>query len=279
MLKSETVKMFKSREDKITMMKKFEARRWKKSDKFGLLEDDLMNYIINGMDNSILQTQAKMKEFKELSHMLQVMGDITNDEGRASTNRTAVVPPTTNTSTRPRSEVRCFNCNQEGHISNKCLRPKRDRGSCFECGSMGHQKRNCPQRRGENMTTPDSTILLVEENAVIPPFHIRKCIRNFACKTKPLYDLLKKDVKFQLSEIHFNAFDELKTILASNSVLSVYSPSADTEVYCAGYGAILMQRQDQDKEFHPVMFFRNRTTEAESKYHSYELEYLAVVKA
>ncbi|GJQ77749.1 hypothetical protein Trydic_g16015 [Trypoxylus dichotomus] len=67
------------------------------------------------MDNSILQTQAKMKEFKELSHMLQDMGDIANDERRASTNRTAVVPPT-NTSTRPRSDVRCFNCNQEGHI-------------------------------------------------------------------------------------------------------------------------------------------------------------------
>ncbi|GJQ72960.1 hypothetical protein Trydic_g1601 [Trypoxylus dichotomus] len=116
MLKSEMVKMFKSREDKITMMKKFEARRWKKR----LVEDDLINYIIDGMDNSILQTQAKMKEFKELSHM----GDIANDERRASTNGTAVLLPT-NASTRPRNDVRCFNCNQEGHISNRCPRPKR----------------------------------------------------------------------------------------------------------------------------------------------------------
>ncbi|GJQ76998.1 hypothetical protein Trydic_g15193 [Trypoxylus dichotomus] len=165
------------------MMKKFEARRWKKSEKFatyfhekvllgnriGLVEDDLINYIIDAIDNSILQIQAKMKEFKELSHMLQVTGDIANDERRASTNRTAVVPPT-NTSTRPRSDVRCFNCNQEGYISNRCPRPKRDRGSCFECGSMGHQTRNCPQRRGESTTTPDSTTLLVEEDAVIPPY-------------------------------------------------------------------------------------------------------------
>ncbi|GJQ73840.1 hypothetical protein Trydic_g18777 [Trypoxylus dichotomus] len=207
MLKSEMVKMFKSRENKITMMKKFEARRWK----------------------------------KQHTHMLQVMGDIANDERRASTNRTAVVPPT-NTSTRPRSDVRCSNCNQEGHISNRCPRPKQDRRSSFEWGSMGHQKRNCPQRRGESTTTPDSTTLLVEEDAVIPPY-----------------------------------------ILTSNPVLSVYSPSADTELYCdassAGFGAILMHRQDEDKKFDPVMFFSKRMTEAESKYHSYELECLAVVYA
>ncbi|GJQ88212.1 hypothetical protein Trydic_g13204 [Trypoxylus dichotomus] len=137
MLKSEMVKMLKSREDKITMMKKFEAGRWKKR----LVEDDLINYIIDGMDNSILKTHAKVKE---LPHKLWG-------------HRIAVVPPTTNTSTRPRSEVRCFNCNQKGHISNRCQRPKRDRGSCFECGTMRHQERNCPQRRGEKTTTPDST--------------------------------------------------------------------------------------------------------------------------
>ncbi|GJQ82121.1 hypothetical protein Trydic_g15908 [Trypoxylus dichotomus] len=172
MLKSKMVKMFKSGEDKITMMKKFEARRWKKCEKFptyfhekvllgnriGLVEDDLINYIIDGMDSSILQTQAEMKEFNELSHMLQVMGDIANDQRGAST---AVVPPT-NTSTRPRGE--------EGHILNRFPRPKRDRGPCFECGSMGHQKRNCSQRRGESTTTPDSTPLLVEKDAVIPPY-------------------------------------------------------------------------------------------------------------
>ncbi|GJQ77748.1 hypothetical protein Trydic_g16014 [Trypoxylus dichotomus] len=111
------------------------------------------------------------------------------------------------------------------------------------------------------------------------PFYFSPRRLSFAEK----YDLLRKDVKFQLSEIHFNAFDELKTILANNSVLTVYSPSADTELYCdassAGYGAILMQRQDQDKKFHPVMLFSKRTTEAESKYHSYELECLAVVYA
>ncbi|GJQ79226.1 hypothetical protein Trydic_g5470 [Trypoxylus dichotomus] len=68
MLKSEMVKMFKSREDKITMMKNFKARRWKKSEKFatyfhekvllgnriGLVEDDLINYIIDGMDKLCL---------------------------------------------------------------------------------------------------------------------------------------------------------------------------------------------------------------------------------
>ncbi|GJQ88015.1 hypothetical protein Trydic_g12939 [Trypoxylus dichotomus] len=289
MLKSEMVKMYKSREGKITTTKKFEARRWKKSEKFvtyfhekvllenriGLVEDDLINYIIDGIDNSILQTQAKMKEFKELSHMLQVLGDIANDEQRASTNRTAVVPPTTNASTRSRSVVRCFNCNQKGHISNRCPRPKRDRGSCFECGSMRHQKRNCLQRSGESTTTPDSTTLLVEEDAVIPPYtlsiHLSKSKQNFdaVLDTGSPVSLIREEIvqDFDLEPdcSHQSFRDDSSEQLCDAS--------------SAGYGAILMQTQDQDKKFHPAMFFSKRTTEAESKYHSYELECLAIVYA
>lgn len=66
-------------------------------------------------------------------------------------------------------------------------------------------------------------------------------------------------------------------------MLSIYSPTADTELHCdassAGFGAILMQRQECDNKFHPVMFFSKRSIEAEAKYHSYELECLAVIYA
>ncbi|GJQ87991.1 hypothetical protein Trydic_g12917 [Trypoxylus dichotomus] len=79
MLKSEMVKMYKSREDKTTMMKKLDARRCKNSEKFatyfhekillgnriGLVESDLINYIIE-LDKRIFQTQLKIKEFKKL---------------------------------------------------------------------------------------------------------------------------------------------------------------------------------------------------------------------
>jgi len=45
-----------------------------------------------------------------------------------------------------------------------------------------------------------------------------------------------------------------------------------------GYGAILLQRQS-DNNYHPVFFHSHRTTDVESRYHSYELEMLAIVNA
>lgn len=46
-----------------------------------------------------------------------------------------------------------------------------------------------------------------------------------------------------------------------------------------GYGAILLQRDSEDQLMHPVYYASGRTTSAEEKYPSYELEVLAIVKA
>jgi len=62
----------------------------------------------------------------------------------------------------------------------------------------------------------------------------------------------------------------------------VYNPYNETELHCdastVGFGAVLLQRGN-DKQFHPVFFFSKRTTDAESRYHSFELETLAIVYA
>ena len=64
--------------------------------------------------------------------------------------------------------------------------------------------------------------------------------------------------------------------------MSVYDPKAVTELHCDassyGFGAILM-KQKKDLKFHPVFYFSKRTTEVESRYHSFELEMLAIVNA
>jgi len=60
----------------------------------------------------------------------------------------------------------------------------------------------------------------------------------------------------------------------------VYSPHDETELHCdasaAGFGAILMQKK-VDRKFHPIFYFSKRTTEIESKYHSFELETLSII--
>jgi hypothetical protein len=46
-----------------------------------------------------------------------------------------------------------------------------------------------------------------------------------------------------------------------------------------GFGAILCQLDDQDQSFHPVYYANWKTSQAESKYSSYELEVLAIIRA
>lgn len=40
-----------------------------------------------------------------------------------------------------------------------------------------------------------------------------------------------------------------------------------------------MQKNDVDCMFHPVYYFSRKTTDAEKKYHSYELEVLAIIES
>lgn len=74
----------------------------------------------------------------------------------------------------------------------------------------------------------------------------------------------------------------LRDLLVSAPVLAIYNQNRETELHTdassAGFGAVLMQRQD-DGKFHPVAYFSKSTTSGEANLHSYELETLAIVYA
>lgn len=112
--------------------------------------------------------------------------------------------------------------------------------------------------------------------------YFRRFIQNFSLIAKPLYNLIKKNVEFKFESDELESFEKLKTCLASFPVLAVYSPKLDTQLHCdasaCGYGAILLQKQLTGK-FNPVFYYSKRTTPTEAKYHSFELECLAVVYA
>lgn len=112
--------------------------------------------------------------------------------------------------------------------------------------------------------------------------YFRKFVQGFATIAKPLFDLLRKDADFKFEAAEIEVFNHLKKILLSSPVLALFSPTDETELHCdassLGYGAILLQRKE-DKQWHPVFYFSKRTTDAESRYHSFELETLAIVNA
>lgn len=112
--------------------------------------------------------------------------------------------------------------------------------------------------------------------------YFRKFIPNYALVARPLTDLLKKDVDFIFDECHKTAFNELKVKLATSPVLKIYDPELQTELHTdasmLGYSAVLLQKCPEDGNLHPVHYMSRKTSEAEQKYTSYELEALAIIE-
>lgn len=112
--------------------------------------------------------------------------------------------------------------------------------------------------------------------------YFRKFVEGFSIVAKPLYDLIKKDSEFRFEDEERETFNKLKERLIDAPILSIYFPRDETELHCdasaAGFGAILLQRK-ADRKLHPVFYFSKRTTEVESRYHSFELETLAIIYA
>ncbi|XP_011859423.1 PREDICTED: uncharacterized protein LOC105556919 [Vollenhovia emeryi] len=110
--------------------------------------------------------------------------------------------------------------------------------------------------------------------------YFRKFIENYATIARPLHNLLKKDSPFRFNDTCVNSFNTLKERLISFPILRLYSPNLPTELHTdastQAIAAILMQKQ-KEGQWLPVSFFSQATNQAKAKYHSFELEMLAVV--
>jgi hypothetical protein len=73
----------------------------------------------------------------------------------------------------------------------------------------------------------------------------------------------------------------LIAVLSTSPVLTLFGPKLHTELHTdanhIGYGAVLLQKHND--QLNPVAYFSRLTEGYESKYHSYELETVAVVNA
>lgn len=112
--------------------------------------------------------------------------------------------------------------------------------------------------------------------------YFRKFIPNFARIAYPLQRLLRNDARFDINEACVQAFNELKEKLMSKPVLANFCRDRETELHtdasAVGFGAVLLQRQD-DGKMHPVFYYSKATSPEESRRHSFELETLAIIYA
>lgn len=113
--------------------------------------------------------------------------------------------------------------------------------------------------------------------------YFRKFIPNFSIIAKPLSDITKQNKKFEMGDQQMFAFNTLKKMLGEHPILSIFNQNYETELHTDvsidGYGAVLLQISPNDGSLHPVYYMRKKTSQAERKYTSYELEILAVIEA
>lgn len=111
--------------------------------------------------------------------------------------------------------------------------------------------------------------------------YFRKFIRDYASIVRPLTALTRKNAAWQWGEKENQAFEALKELLIQRPILAIYDPTSPTEVHTDasqdGVAGILLQKQDN--KLLPVAYYSRHTNRAESKYHSFELETLAVVES
>lgn len=111
--------------------------------------------------------------------------------------------------------------------------------------------------------------------------YFRQFIPNFSQIIRPLYPLTKGKGNVKWTPEHDQIHKKIIHILTSEPVLKVFDPALPIELHTdassEGYGAILIQKHNDTP--HVVAYYSRKTIDAETRYHSYELETLAVVKA
>ena len=104
-------------------------------------------------------------------------------------------------------------------------------------------------------------------------------IPNFSTVAAPLRQLTHKGTPFTWTKLHQNAFESLKNILTSNSVMAHFDPRAPIQLRVdaspVGLGAILTQTHGD--ETRPVAYASRTLTPVKRRYSQTEREALAVV--
>ena len=111
--------------------------------------------------------------------------------------------------------------------------------------------------------------------------YFRKFVPKFSQTMKPLYALTSGSKNITWSDRHEKIRQQIVSVLTDAPVLMIFAPNYPIELHTdassEGYGAILMHKVEGKNRV--IEYYSKRTTPTESRYHSYELETLAVVNA
>lgn len=111
--------------------------------------------------------------------------------------------------------------------------------------------------------------------------HFRKFVPNFAQQSKPLTTLLKKGKQWVWANEQQNSYDHLKGFMVSTPILTLFDSRKEIILYTdasrIGLAGMLVQVEDGSERV--VGYYSKTTTPTEQRYHSFELETLAIVRS
>lgn len=108
-------------------------------------------------------------------------------------------------------------------------------------------------------------------------------VKNYSMIARPLQKMTGVNQEFQWMDNHQTAFEELKKQITSSPILAhpdFEKPFCiEVDASKVGFGAVLLQKSDEDKKFHPIAFASEPTTVAQSRLSSPRLEAKAILWA
>jgi hypothetical protein len=109
----------------------------------------------------------------------------------------------------------------------------------------------------------------------------RRFIKDFSLISRPLLNLLAKDVPFEFTYECLNAFHTLKKALISAPIIQPPDWSLPFEIMCDArdYVVGVVFGQTKDKKHHTIVYASKTLTRAQLNYVTTEKELLAVVFA
>ena len=110
-----------------------------------------------------------------------------------------------------------------------------------------------------------------------------KFIPNFSEVSQPLRELTKSDTPFSWTQSQERAFNKIKELLTSSTVMAYFDPKKMTELVTdaspVGLSAILLQKSPSQDNREVVAYVSRALTDVETHYSQTEKEALAIVWA
>ena len=108
----------------------------------------------------------------------------------------------------------------------------------------------------------------------------KRKVKDLSTLTEPLYCLLKKGVPWRWGNQEQQAFDHLKSILCTDTVLAHFNPREKIGISCdasdVGIGAVLFHRYSDGTE-HPITNASETLSATQRRYSQVQKEALAVI--